>query len=813
MIPGITYRTSVIVVTLLSMVTNAQALQSAGSARSATADISHPAAEPVPVLMSVSGGISLGAYQAGVNWALVEFFRSTLESEAPTGKRYRLAAMTGASAGNINTILSLIEWCRAAGRQAPEASLFWNVWVNTGIEQLMPHYTGMSEQTDAVFHRKFFEDYHFDLVRSRLGAAPGNHCRQAIPIGITLTKSRPGSTRIGTSMLEATTQRYAAIVSGRTAEQGGVPSKIVFEQPHTDIRRVAGLGQIVYLSSTTRGRISEQSVFRLSLASSAFPVAFGPMKLSYCDTVDLTGSSECRPPHTDLFADGGFFDNNPLDLAFGLHNGLKREGGPLHGKPDPMLIYINPGQLRSPLSDVRKAFELPPESYGFAALQEMLAGALPAARQYELQSLARTLERDPTYGKAEWIETTTRAYPIVGEHLGAFAAFLGRPLREYDFYVGMYDAFHFIANRILTGSDPDSALDELGKLIRGDYVDVGVIAPVVMTRIFEHEYPAEGIAEVAVPLTHRDDALVMQALVNANRALTAPNTRKNCEALGFAEALSCRTRFDEVLAGLKRDEEAVDVFRRWSQHPGCARNVALATASVGSCRAERSMVSLIENPAVFLNVTIEQALHQLASVERHRKDTGQPSVAFLLELGQLFYPYMVGRYYRGITDRSSVPPVTGWNRLYHLLPNHLSFDLGIGQPDGGGVEAGKTIGWQPGLFGHHVALTTVLTPLHMRHGELHGDGRFFGGGSLGVSVIWNSMLFNAMELLPVTVMREWGGNGTVWGSEAAVYAGGGKLRIAVRHLRDNDLSLQGGESTSLHIGIADFNGITYWLTR
>ena len=40
---------------------------------------------------------------------------------------------------------------------------------------------------------------------------------------------------------------------------------------------------------------------------------------------------------------------------------------------------------------------------------------------------------------------TTRGLPLVGELFAHFGAFLGRPFREYDFYVGVYDAMHFAA--------------------------------------------------------------------------------------------------------------------------------------------------------------------------------------------------------------------------------------------------------------------------------------------------------------------------------------------------------------------------------
>src|SRR5688572_12703141 len=56
------------------------ALTSRGGAQTIAA---RPNAAPLdttivrPVVLAVSGGISLGSYQAGVNWALLQFFRLT----------------------------------------------------------------------------------------------------------------------------------------------------------------------------------------------------------------------------------------------------------------------------------------------------------------------------------------------------------------------------------------------------------------------------------------------------------------------------------------------------------------------------------------------------------------------------------------------------------------------------------------------------------------------------------------------------------------------------------------------------------------
>src|SRR5436305_7658332 len=62
--------------------------------------------------LTVRGGVSLGAYEGGINWALLRVLQGD-----PTAS---LTTVTGASAGNINAFLSAVEWCQDPARSAAE---------------------------------------------------------------------------------------------------------------------------------------------------------------------------------------------------------------------------------------------------------------------------------------------------------------------------------------------------------------------------------------------------------------------------------------------------------------------------------------------------------------------------------------------------------------------------------------------------------------------------------------------------------------------------------------------------------------------
>jgi len=77
--------------------------------------LASPAAEPLPLarVLTISGGISLGACEAGYNWAFARCLKQFYNSSPGKHSAGSLAAVTGASAGNINAFLSAIAWCQS----------------------------------------------------------------------------------------------------------------------------------------------------------------------------------------------------------------------------------------------------------------------------------------------------------------------------------------------------------------------------------------------------------------------------------------------------------------------------------------------------------------------------------------------------------------------------------------------------------------------------------------------------------------------------------------------------------------------------
>jgi hypothetical protein len=105
----------------------------------AAADQPPPPSSYTPVEFTISGGISLGNYEAGLNWAVVRLIK--LHTRDPKALMDlpppRLVAVTGASAGNINALITAIEWCRSDDQDVtPLKSPFYSSWIPVGWDGL-----------------------------------------------------------------------------------------------------------------------------------------------------------------------------------------------------------------------------------------------------------------------------------------------------------------------------------------------------------------------------------------------------------------------------------------------------------------------------------------------------------------------------------------------------------------------------------------------------------------------------------------------------------------------------------------------------
>ena len=719
---------------------------------------------------------------------------------------FAIGALTGASAGNINAIISAIEWCGAPADTArfasPEASLFYRLWVNVGIEQLFRPAAVDSGDT-GVLNRRFYRRVLYPAIDSGLAhVPPDNRCgkragstRDGLPVGITVSRITPAPFPI-TSQVAPLTQRYAVVTVFDAVRAADGARTAGFRQASAALRRRTLGALVAPVTDAGTVTIALDTLLSWVTAASAFPIAFGPVNLPYYDAFRLRPDGRCAPsaiaergcedPEHANFADGGVFDNNPVGLALGLFRlantqatvryvqdrAAQTDAAPRAAlraaAPEslvialtPRIIYLDPDISR--LARTRVVVPAP-ESTAFAGLDaavRLLAGAVPTARQYELQTFGRQLADPSEQSVLRLFSAATRAWPIVGDQLSGFGAFLGRPLREYDFYVGVYDGLHYAAEQVLCtdarrqasarrvaaqraarradttadavseGSAVDTgAVDlptcvaaELDRLVGSGNLRLGEMAPYVLHDLIVGEYgrsalPAWPAAAGDVARIGRDETLntsqaarlvVLRTLVAAERPRLDTASTETCARPDWPGQLLCHGGFAALLARLGTSQVR-HLVAGWAAACGDSIDTVRAPERYRfardvldrMCLADTQFDALLADPRGAAQVLAWELAGRLRENERrvHAPSTSySEAVSLALWAARSADPQSR----RGLDwSASSIPPIPlGFPRnLIRGLPNHAALSV---EPRGG------DFGWRP--IYHFNSLFALAGPL------------------------------------------------------------------------------------------------------
>ncbi|PKN53872.1 MAG: hypothetical protein CVU56_29545 [Deltaproteobacteria bacterium HGW-Deltaproteobacteria-14] len=398
-----------------------------------------PAAPPPsePVLVTVSGGVSLGAYEAGALYVLGEIFKRGTP-------RRRVVLATGASAGSINAFTTGLSSCLPPNPD-PTRDPGWQVWMNVGFEDLF--IPGEVTATH-VFSDRALKKAAMRLAPYWEGGLPEG-CD--VVVGATTTRVEPKPLEAAGLGLRRETERFVFRLRGRGMGQAPDVENYVDPAaalPEPRLPFVAGDGDANYAHLKA-----------LFLASAAFPVAFPPQTLAYClARPGERGGPGCAPgdAETARFIDGGVFDNSPLRLAYRVAaRGLDVDPAGTAGWRDlaadssadshrgelpagVRLFYVNPSRtLLPPLAPTEAASASATEASLLGMLGKKLGDFIETARSRELFALFEEHTE-----VADLVKATSRRFPTASGHLGAFLGFFERDFRVFDFYLGMYDAYH-----------------------------------------------------------------------------------------------------------------------------------------------------------------------------------------------------------------------------------------------------------------------------------------------------------------------------------------------------------------------------------
>ncbi len=357
----------------------------------------------------ISGGVSLGAYESGYNWAMIKML-NTLNTSPKWHIKPNLRSVAGASAGSINALLIATYWCQKptnSYQNSVEDNLFFETWVNLGLEDLIikgsdPH------NKSTLFSRKALRKK-ADKIMAHLGK-PVFKEECSVPMGFTVTKVTP------------IVETYENIPIKN--QNFSVPFDFTVHQGKVTIRNktMPEKSTLFYLSIPGIEK-DYTRIVNVLFASSAFPGAFEQVKLRY------TYKGRVRESY---FIDGGVYDNIPLGLATVLNPKANN------------FLLIDPNNMRKEPPSSDEDEEEPPIGF-FSSSLIPLVNSVEILQQMKLyQAINRYFRNHPE----RKLILSSRYHPLTAGFLEHFGAFLDRNFRLYDYHVGVYDAIYQLADKL-----------------------------------------------------------------------------------------------------------------------------------------------------------------------------------------------------------------------------------------------------------------------------------------------------------------------------------------------------------------------------
>lgn len=365
--------------------------------------------KPIDFSMVISGGVSLGAYESGYNWAMVRML-AKLKS---MGSKFdpELRSVTGASAGSINALLTAMYWCQKESiplRNSVEDNLFYETWVNLGIEDLI--IKGKDpENKSTLFTRKELKNKASQIMEHMGKNIYRNGCE--VPIGFAVTKATPIVEEF--QGIKIKNQNFSVPFIFKTKNgRASIVNKQMPKESTAFYLEIPGIEQ------------DYTKVTDVLFASSAFPGAFQQVKLKYKYKGKIRSS---------YFIDGGAYDNIPLQLATELSPKAN------------LFIFMDPNNMRKePALTQKEENEEPPVGF----LTSSISPLSSSVEIYQQMKLYQAINQYFRGNPSRKLILSSRFHPLTAGFLEHFGAFLDKNFRLYDYHVGVYDAIYHLAEKL-----------------------------------------------------------------------------------------------------------------------------------------------------------------------------------------------------------------------------------------------------------------------------------------------------------------------------------------------------------------------------
>jgi len=367
------------------------------------------------VAMVISGGASLGVYEAGYTYVLGEVLK---RQGTP------LSVATGASAGSGNALLTALSSCTATN-DLPSRDLGYRFWLPQQFDSLFRPGSStaisvMTATSGMVELRRLLDEVWQSRLPEWCDVSLGISVTRLTPLDVPLQErlTVPRQLLYFTIRIRGRGDSLPPVIQNTVVSGSGAPQLLLQLPADPD----ADAGQ-------DRDRLVE-----VIAASSAFPFAFPPVTLSYCIYPGVSADACHEGEYHDRFIDGGVFDNVPL----GLSRALARSNAPAGDQT--RFVYLDPDLRAYPVPEPRAAVR-PPSVFSHGTV--IAQGFVHQARKTELFALLeeRSAALDP-----DRLFVASSRFPQASGFLGNFLGLFEREFRRFDFYLGMYDALEDLAS-------------------------------------------------------------------------------------------------------------------------------------------------------------------------------------------------------------------------------------------------------------------------------------------------------------------------------------------------------------------------------
>lgn len=379
-------------------------------------------ATPVPLALIISGGGTKGSYMAGHLYFMGQMARLS--------GRFQPRVFTGASAGAINSMVGMLTAC-GPPQPNPTRSLYWDAWTSIGIHELF-----VPEKTTAA-GMLTTDAYHSILAQMRSIWQAGLPTSCDVVLGIVITRANARNVVLAPGFPPLPLSREVVLV--RITGQG--PGRPPLARNEVDSTRATG-----QLLLPLDGPDAEpfEALQQLIIASAAFPFGFSPVSLRHCVREAGTPTDfRCTPNEavTALFMDGGIFDNQPLGAAI---DAMRILGIAPHD--DGRFYFLDP-RVRAYPSAVDAVEADDPETQDVV---RVISSMVDLASSTEARELIGTFEHQPWLRDRLLLARTY--FPQISR---TFTGLLDRGFREFDFYLGMYNAARSVREHPLGAGLPE----------------------------------------------------------------------------------------------------------------------------------------------------------------------------------------------------------------------------------------------------------------------------------------------------------------------------------------------------------------------